>query len=143
MKKALTLAVALMLPLAFISVPSTAQAAVCETELNLLIEGTKNLAGTNPSETAKIQNKLLKKLYEAQKDLAKGSPNDQYKAAKKVWEYDNELRKLWWKGDISCGSGASLEETAFVALTCIVRSYYPTSDYDPAANGVISCTPAP
>ncbi len=142
MNKLTKLAIALVLPLIFVSMPIKAQAqapASCEEQINNLIQDTKSLCTCNVRKTTSTRNKLLKKLYDAKRELMKGSVKSQYNAAKKVWEYDWELRKLYFKGDIGCDGGAPLDESALSLLVCTVDLYYPNSGYDPYKNGVISC----
>ena len=140
MKKLTTLAVALILPMLFVSVPAQAQMSTsCQTQLQELIDATKQLCACNPKESAKLQNKLLKNLYKAQDELCKGGTKHQYHAAMDVWKYDSELRKEYQKGKISCDDGAALDEGALQLLICIVDMYYPDYEYNPYANGVISC----
>ncbi|MBN2505058.1 MAG: hypothetical protein JXQ71_00030 [Verrucomicrobia bacterium] len=142
MKKLVTVAIALLLPILFAPASVQAQSTSCDAQLATLIEATKRLAPCQQpgiSGDKRINNKLLKHLYDAQAYLMEGSIKSQWHAAKEVWKFDTELRKLYFKCILCCDDAAMLDESALQVLVCIVDLYYPDSGYDPYVNGVIAC----
>jgi hypothetical protein len=142
MKRLANLALALIVPILLLSVPVDAQAcgcSSCQAQLRSLMTATKRLCTCNSWESIKVRNKLMSYLNDAQCNLNRHTVKGQYAAALNIWNYDYELRKLYFKRSVSCDDGAMLDESALQLLICIVDLYYPNSGYDPYANGVISC----